>query len=73
VGAGFADRMAVSITPQIRGLGDGMVRELVNGSGVTAGMLELNGQLVVILDGDSVIVTVSIGAPRPYGPRMGPA
>ena len=58
--------MTVSITPQIRGLGDGMVRELGNGSGVTADVLELNGQLVVILGGESVIVTVSIGAPRPH-------
>jgi GTP cyclohydrolase II len=59
--AGLADRVIVSISPQIRGLGDGIVGELVNGNAVTAHALGLSGWSVHLV-GDAIIVAASVCA-----------
>lgn len=59
--AGLADRVIVSISPQIRGPGDGCIGEL--GNRLTAQALGLNGQSVHLV-GDAIIVAASIGAPE---------
>jgi GTP cyclohydrolase II len=58
--AGLADRVIVSISPQIRGPGDGSVGEL--GNRLTPQALGLNGQSVYLV-GDTIIVAASIDAP----------
>jgi GTP cyclohydrolase II len=57
--AGLADRVIVSISPQIRGRGEGIVGEV--GNGVAGHALGLNGRSVH-LAGDSIIVAASIDA-----------
>ena len=56
--SGLADRVIVSISPQIRGRGEGIVGEL--GNGVAGHALGLNGRSVH-LAGDAIIVAASIG------------
>jgi GTP cyclohydrolase II len=56
--AGLADRMIVSISPQIRGRGAAIVGEL--GNGFAGHALGLNGRSVH-LAGDAIIVAASIG------------
>jgi GTP cyclohydrolase II len=58
--AGLADRVIVSISPQIRGPGAGSVGEL--GNRLTPQALGLNGQSVYLV-GDTIIVAASIDAP----------
>jgi GTP cyclohydrolase II len=57
--AGLADRVIVSISPQIRGRGEGIVGDL--GNGVADHALGLNRGSVHLV-GDAVIVAASIGA-----------
>ena len=59
LGAGLADRVVVSISPQISGRGERIIGEL--GNGVAGHALGLNGRSVH-LAGDAIIVAASIGA-----------
>ena len=58
--AGLADRVIVSISPQISGRGERIVGEL--GNGVAGRELGLNGRSVHLV-GDAIIVAASVGAP----------
>jgi diaminohydroxyphosphoribosylaminopyrimidine deaminase / 5-amino-6-(5-phosphoribosylamino)uracil reductase len=62
--AGLADRVIVSISPQILGQGKGIVGQL--GNGVTGHALGLNGRSVHLV-GDAIIVAASIGASAAAG------
>jgi riboflavin biosynthesis pyrimidine reductase len=57
--AGLADRVIVSISPQIRGRGPSITGEL--GNGVADHVLGLSGRSVHLV-GDAIIVAASIGA-----------
>jgi diaminohydroxyphosphoribosylaminopyrimidine deaminase/5-amino-6-(5-phosphoribosylamino)uracil reductase len=57
--ADLADRVIVSISPQIRGRGESIVGEL--GNGIADQALRLNGRVVHQV-GDAIIVAASIGA-----------
>jgi riboflavin biosynthesis pyrimidine reductase len=57
--AGLADRVIVSISPQIHGRGDGIVGEL--GNRVAGHALGLNSRSVH-LAGDAIIVAATVGA-----------
>jgi GTP cyclohydrolase II len=60
--ANMADRVIVSISPQIRGQGTSTVGELGHsGNGVTAGALRLSGRSVHLV-GDTIIVAADIAA-----------
>jgi GTP cyclohydrolase II len=58
--AGLADRVIVSISPQIRGRAGSVVGEL--GNGLAGPALGLNGRSVHLV-GDAIIVAASVGAP----------
>jgi 3,4-dihydroxy 2-butanone 4-phosphate synthase/GTP cyclohydrolase II len=62
--ADLADRVIVSISPQILGQGKGIVGQL--GNGVTGHALGLNGRSVHLV-GDAIIVAASIGASAAAG------
>lgn len=69
--AGLADRVIVTISPQIRGRGESIVGDL--GAGIAGPALGLTGRSVH-LAGDAIIVAADIGVaadPAPSRPRPG--